>query len=90
MDIEIKKITTSEFRKRGINNWPIWEKEASAFDWNYDEQEQFYLLQGKVRIIANEKEYEVLPGDFVTCPKGLDCNWEITEYVKKHYHFIAD
>ena len=26
MDIEIKKISTTEFRKRGINNWPIWEK----------------------------------------------------------------
>ena len=42
MDIEIKKISSNEFRKRGINNWPIWEKDASVFDWNYDEQEQFY------------------------------------------------
>jgi len=89
MDITIKKISTSEFRKMGINNWPIWEKDASVFEWNYEEVEQFYLIQGKVKIKAEGKEYQVLPGDFVTCPKGLDCNWEIEEYVKKHYHFIA-
>ena len=90
MDITIKKISTNEFRKMGINNWPIWEKDTSNFRWSYDEVEQFYLIQGKVKIKTMDGEYEVLPGDFVTCPKGLDCNWEIEEYVKKHYHFVEE
>jgi uncharacterized cupin superfamily protein len=87
MEIKIKRITDFEFKKMGINNWPVWEKEASVFDWKYDDSEQFYLLEGKVKIKTRNKEYEVLPGDFVICPKGLRCNWEIKEYVKKHYHF---
>ncbi len=87
MEIKIKRITDSEFKKMGINNWPVWEKEASVFDWKYDDSEQFYLLEGKVKIKTKNKEYEVSPGDLVTCPKGLSCNWEIKEYVKKHYHF---
>jgi uncharacterized cupin superfamily protein len=90
MDITIKKISTNEFRKMGINNWPIWEKDTSNFRWSYDEVEQFYLIQGKVKIKTIDGEYEVLPGDFVTCPKGLDCKWEIEEYVKKHYHFVEE
>jgi len=90
MDIIIKKISTQEFRKMGINNWPIWEKEASVFEWSYDDMEHFYLIEGKVNIKTEDKEYEVLPGDFVTCPKGLECNWEIKEYVKKYYHFSEE
>ncbi len=90
MEIQIKKLSNSDISKMGISNWPIWEKEISKFEWTYDEEEQFYLIEGKVSIIAGEKEYEILPGDFVTCPKGLDCNWEIKENVKKHYQVIGE
>ena len=73
-----------------INHLSDQEREASNFDWNYDEVEQFYLIEGKIKIKVKDKEYDVLPGDFVICPKGLDCSWEIEEYVKKHYHFLAE
>jgi len=88
MCIKIEKLSKSEFKQKGICDWPIWEKEASTFEWTYDEKEQFYLLEGKIRIRTKESEYEVQAGDFVTCPKGLDCEWDVEEYVKKHYHFI--
>lgn len=88
MCIKIEKLTESEFKRKGIYDWPIWEKETSTFEWTYDEKEQFYLLEGKIRIRTKDSEYEVQPGDFVTCPKGLDCEWDVEEYVKKHYHFI--
>ncbi len=90
MSIEIKKLSDNEFRKMGIYNWPIWEKDTSVFEWSYDEKEQFYLIEGEMKIKTKDGEYEVLPGDFVTCPKGLDCNWEITKLVKKHFHFIEE
>jgi len=51
-------------------------------------KEQFYLIEGEVTIKTHEAEYKVLPGDYVICPKGLSCNWEITKYAKKHYHFV--
>ncbi|MGB0713147.1 MAG: cupin domain-containing protein, partial [Gammaproteobacteria bacterium] len=27
-----------------VEEWPIWEKEASTFDWNYDQKEMCYVL----------------------------------------------
>ena len=50
MNIEIKKLDEKDFQKLGICNWPIWEKEESSFEWMYDEKEQFYLLEGKIKI----------------------------------------
>ncbi len=88
MDIEIKNLTPSEIQKMGIPNWPIWEKEVSNFDWLYDEVEQFYIIEGEVILKADNKEYNLLPGHFVTCPKGLNCTWQVKEPIKKHYQFI--
>lgn len=90
MEINVKKLSENEFRKLGVQNWPIWEKEISQFDWCYDEKEQFYLIEGELKIQTSNSEYLIMPGDFVVCPKGLDCKWEITKYVKKHYHFINE
>ncbi|HAM98060.1 MAG TPA: cupin [Marinilabiliales bacterium] len=90
MDIIVKKLTEAEYRKMGVQNWPIWEKEISLFDWSYDEKEQFFLIEGEVKIKTKEAEYNVQPGDFVVCPKGLACEWEITKYVKKHYQFVGE
>ena len=86
----IEKLSKEDIEKRGINRWPIWEKEISVFDWSCQEKEQFYLIEGEVNIKTNEAEYKVLPGDYVICRKGLSCNWEITKYVKKHYHFVEE
>ncbi|MCK9206045.1 MAG: cupin domain-containing protein [Salinivirgaceae bacterium] len=90
MDIIVKKLTEAEYRKMGVQNWPIWEKEISLFDWRYDEKEQFFLIEGEVKIKTKEAEYNVQPGDFVVCPKGLVCEWKITKYVKKHYQFVGE
>ena len=90
MNIEIKKLDEKDFKKLGICNWPIWEKEESTFEWIYDEKEQFYLLEGKIKIRTESSEFEINPGDFVTCPKGLNCKWDVQEYAKKHYHFIEE
>jgi uncharacterized cupin superfamily protein len=88
MEIVIKRLKESDYLKMGIHEWPIWEKEISVFDWSCQEKEQFYLIEGEVTIKTHEAEYKVLPGDYVICPKGLSCNWEITKYAKKHYHFV--
>jgi len=72
----------------GVYSWPIWEKEASRFDWHYDETEICYLLEGKVVVKTNDgQEAKLGAGDLVTFPKGLSCVWDIKEPVKKHYNF---
>ncbi|MBI9068323.1 MAG: cupin domain-containing protein [Salinivirgaceae bacterium] len=90
MSIIVEKLSDDDIRKRDIYNWPIWEKEVSVFDWIYDDKEQFYLIEGEIKIIADNKEYNISPGDFVTCTKGQSCKWEITKYVKKHYQFFEE
>jgi uncharacterized cupin superfamily protein len=85
MKIEVKTPTKDELEKLNIENWPIWECEPSEFDWEYDEDEQCYFLEGKIKVITNDGEVEIKKGDFVKFPKGLKCRWVVYEKVKKHY-----
>ena len=88
MDIEIKKLSQDELKKKGVFSWPIWEKGVSRFDWHYDSTEQCYLLAGKVTVeLAGGKKVQFGKGDFVVFPKGLSCVWDIKEPVRKHYNF---
>jgi uncharacterized cupin superfamily protein len=88
MDIKVEKLSNDELTKRGVFTWPIWEKEASRFDWHYDETERCYLLEGRVTVETKDgKSVNFGIGDFVTFPKGLSCVWDIKKAVKKHYNF---
>jgi hypothetical protein len=65
---------------------PTWEKEASSFDWFYDEPETALVLEGRVRVTGEDgRTVEFGPGDLVTFPAGLSCRWEVIEPVRKHY-----
>lgn len=74
--------------KLNISSWSIWEKEVSRFPWTYDDTEECYILEGKVTVEANGKEYKIEVGDFVSFPKGLNCVWDISEDLRKHYRFL--
>ena len=87
-EIKISKPTKEKLNQMKVFSWPIWEKEVSCFDWHYDESEVCYLLKGKVVVKAKDgQEVEFGAGDLVTFPKGLSCNWDIKEPVRKHYNF---
>lgn len=87
--IKIERKSEEELQRMGVFSWPIWEKEASTFDWHYDEIEQCYILEGRVRVEPkDETPIEFGPGDFVTFPKGMDCIWKVTKCVRKHYNFL--
>ncbi|MDP8298353.1 MAG: cupin domain-containing protein [Candidatus Tantalella remota] len=78
----------STLEELGVDSWPIWEKEVSKFDWSYDEQEVCYILEGNAKVEPFDGEaVEFGPGDMVTFPAGMDCVWEITSAIKKHYKF---
>lgn len=87
MDIKIEKLTEKQLTEKGVFDWSVWKKEISKFDWFYDSQEECYLLEGEVVVIANGKEYLIKKGDFVTFPEGLKCVWNIKSPIKKHYNF---
>ena len=88
MDIKVERLTKQELEKRGVLDWPIWQKDISRFDWHYDDIEECYFLNGKVTVETKDgKSVKFGKGDFVTFPKGLACTWDIKEPVKKHYNF---
>lgn len=85
--IIVEKLTESEISHRNIMDWPIWEKEVSRFDWEYDGDEQCLFLEGEVVVETAKGNVIIKEGDFVTFPDGLRCVWDIRKPVKKHYYF---
>lgn len=85
--IEVKKISPDEAQKQGIFNWPIWEKEPSAFSWTYDQDEYCYIIEGQFSVETDEQTFHCSQGDYILFHAGLSCRWIIHQHVKKHYHF---
>ena len=85
--IKIEKKSGTELEEIGVFSWPVWEKEASTFDWHYDSQEKCYILEGDVTVKAEGEAVSFGVGDFVTFPSGMDCVWDIKKNVRKHYSF---
>lgn len=86
-NIIVEQLTPTQIKEKKIEQWPIWEKEISTFDWYYDSDEQCLLLEGYVEVEAEGKTTIVKKGDFVTFKKGLSCVWHVKQAVKKHYKF---
>ena len=86
MKIEIERPAPDELEREGVFEWPVWEKEASRFDWHYDTDEDCYLLEGEVEVtIPDGERVRFGAGDRVRFPAGLSCTWHITAPVRKHY-----
>ncbi len=82
--MKVRKPTDEEIKEAGT--WPIWEKEASEFDWEYDEKETCYILEGNATVTAEDgKTVSFGPGDWVVFEPGLKCVWKIDKPIKKHY-----
>lgn len=87
-EIKIELPSIEKLKQLGVFSWPIWEKEASRFDWYYDQTEMCYILEGQATVESKlGGAVNFGPGNFVTFPKGLDCAWNIKEAVRKHYSF---
>lgn len=86
MKIKIEKPTERDIAS--MTSCPVWTKEQSVFDWEYDSSETCYLLEGEVRVTtADGDAVEFGAGDLVTFPAGLRCQWEVRKPVRKHYRF---
>lgn len=86
MNIEVRKPTESEIAE--AKNWPIWSKEISIFDWEYNEPETCLIIEGQAEVAdkaGNLVKFEA--GDLVIFPAGLKCIWKIISPIKKHYKF---
>lgn len=84
-DIIVKKPTEEE--KKTCQGWPIWQCEPSKFDWVYTQTETCLLIEGSVTVSNGTDSVSFTAGDYVVFPNGLECNWNVTEAVKKYYNF---
>lgn len=72
----------------GVYNWSIWKKEISTFDWEYDQNETCYFLEGEVTVTPEDGEpVNMGAGDLVNFPRGMKCVWDVKQPVEKHYKF---
>jgi uncharacterized cupin superfamily protein len=85
--VVIEKLSDELVNSKGIKQWPIWEKEVSRFNWQYDGDEECLILEGEVTVETEEGNFLIQPGDFVTFKNGLKCIWDIKSPIKKHYNF---
>lgn len=82
--VKIWKPSESEIKE--AKKWPIWEKDKSTFDWFYDEDEKFYLLEGEVEVeLPDGTNVRFGQGDMVWFKSGTECKWNILKKVRKHY-----
>jgi uncharacterized cupin superfamily protein len=87
--IHVEKPTEEKLKSLNVEDWPIWKKEISEFDWEYDEDETCYLLEGDVIVTPKGGGTPVRfgKGDLVIFKTGLKCAWKVLSPVKKHYKF---
>ena len=86
--IDIERPNQQKLSELGVDSWSVWEKDVSQFDWIYDEKEVCYILAGRAVVIPkNGESVEFSAGDLVTFRKGLKCEWNIKEPIRKHYQF---
>lgn len=87
--IKVEKPDAIQLAALNVFNWPIWTKETSTFPWHYQTQEIAYILEGEVTVMPNNGGESVSfgAGDLVTFPAGLECIWQITKPLRKHYYF---
>jgi uncharacterized protein len=86
--IHVEKPSVEKLRKLDVKSWPVWEKEISEFQWEYDESETCYIIEGKV-IVTPENGNSVTfgKGDLVVFSSGLKCKWKIISAVRKYFKF---
>lgn len=70
-----------------FQTWAIWECDPSKFDWKYSQEEHCFIIEGNVEITTDGDTVEIEKGDYVIFPKNLQCVWEISKAIRKHYTF---
>ncbi len=84
--MKIYKPTEKQIKE--TQDWGTWGKEPSSFPWFYDEKETCYILEGEAEVKDNAgNSIKFTVGDMVEFPQGLECEWNITQTIRKKYKF---
>ncbi len=86
--IIFEQATPELLQALNVDSWSSWRCEKSVFGWEYSEDEQAYILDGRVLVKTCDGEVEIKKGDLVTFPKGMQCTWNVLEPIRKVYRFF--
>lgn len=86
-DIQVYRLSQDELSQRGVQEWDIWEKGPSEFEWFYTNEEHCYVTEGRARITWSGKTVEIGRGDYAVFPAGVVCVWRVDDYFEKRYSF---
>jgi uncharacterized cupin superfamily protein len=80
-------LSDARLAELGVENWATWRKEVSTFEWDFDEVETAYILEGEAVITPDKGGEPVSFGadDLVAFPEGLSCTWDVRKPLFKHY-----
>ena len=89
MEVKLEKQPGAvRLEKLAVEDWSLWEKEASKFDWSYSSPETCYIQEGEVTVHLPEgASVTARAGDLVQFPAGLVCTWEIKSDLSKVFTF---
>jgi len=87
VEIKVEKPSDEKLKSLGVDEWSLWECEPSTFNWEYDDKETCYVLEGRVKVKVPGGEVEFGKGDLVTFPRGLKCTWKVIQKIRKVYKF---
>lgn len=83
-----RQISAARQAELKIAHWPTWEKSISAFPWTYDSSETCFLIAGEVIVTPDGGQpVTICAGDLAVFPAGMNCTWQITQNMRKHYNF---
>jgi uncharacterized cupin superfamily protein len=61
----------------------IWDCTAGTFNWFYDQDETFQVLEGNAVLTTGTETREIGPGSVVFFPSGSRATWRIDKYIRK-------
>jgi uncharacterized protein len=61
----------------------IWDCTAGSFDWYYDRDETFQVLEGSAVLATRTETREIVPGTVVFLPAGSHARWRVDNYIRK-------
>ncbi|MBT5098288.1 cupin domain-containing protein [Gammaproteobacteria bacterium] len=87
-----KDLTDARKAELGISDWNVWECEVRQFRLDFDQElERSYILEGEIVVTPDGGEpVTLVPGDYITFPKGLKSVWSVTKQLRKHYTHDAE
>lgn len=86
MKPDISRPSQEEIENLRLTSWKYWDCLPTSFEWEYDEQETAFLLEGSAEIILeNGETFMISEGDLVYFPQGLKCKWKVLTSLKKRF-----